>query len=179
MLHSRWQRGFTLIELMVVLAMIGALSVVFLMDIGTTMGKTHSVQHVRDIHALGRAALKLEDALKATANAITGGNMVIQGAFPHGGITQSGNSFTPAIGSALTVSWNQSSATLSMINTAVAQPDCVELLKSIDAAMFSRIVVTQGATTHILTRSNWPITLAVAANNCPNTPSTITFEMKP
>jgi len=177
-LHRPGQRGFTLIELMVVFAMIAALSMVFLMDIGATMGKTHSVQHVRDIHALARASLALEDALKATPNAVTGGNMVIQAAFPHGGITQTGNSFTSAIGTSITVSWNQGGKELSIINTVVPQADCIDVLKSVDASSFTRIVVAAGATSNTLSSGSWPITLATASGACPAADASLTFVLK-
>ena len=172
------QRGFTLLELMVVFALIGALSVAFLMDIGTTMAKSHAIQQVRDIHALGRATLKMEDVLKNTASSVTGGNLVIKGAFPRGGITQTNNSFTSAIGTSITVSWSKAAKELSIANAAVPQGDCVDVLKNVNAAQFRRIVVTAGATTNTLTRANWPITLASAANACPTANSTITFVIR-
>lgn len=172
------ERGFTLLELMVVFALIGAISVAFLMDIGSSMGKTHAMQHIRDIHALSRAALNMESDLKATTDSVVGGELVIKGAFPHGGITQTNNTFTSAVGTSITVSWSKAAKEVSIANAGVPQGDCVELLKHVDVSPFSRIIAAAGATSTTLTRANWPISLTTAASTCPADTSTVTFVMK-
>ena len=172
------QQGFTLLELMVVFALIGAISVAFLMDIGSSMGKTHAVQHIRDIHALSRAALNMESALKATTDSVVGGQLVIKGAFPHGGITQTNNAFAAAVGLSITVSWSKAAKELSIANAGVPKGDCVELLKHIDVSPFSSITAAAGVISTTLTRANWPISLTSAASTCPAAASTITFVMK-
>jgi len=161
-----------------VFALVGAFAVAFMSDIGSAMEKTNVTQHIRDIHSLTRATLHMADALKAINNTVAGGAFVIKGAFPRGEVRQINNTFKPVIGASMQVDWNSARREVSMINSAIAQKYCIEILMHTDVSAFQQISITSGAHHTVLNRLNWPITLAVAAASCTAADATIHWLIK-
>ena len=126
--------GFTLVEVMVYLAIVGLVAVAVLRDSTATMHKVAVDQMVRDISDLSRTIWKLRGVLPAIAVASTGGGKVIDQAFVHNPpVKPAINVYNHPLNGSTTVLSSSATSAVTVSIAGLAFADCSEILLRLDA----------------------------------------------
>ena len=128
--------GFTLVEVMVALALIALITIVFIERSAAYGHAARVTQVVRDIEALSAAAWQIRRSLPYPPG--QDGGKVIDAAFAHDPRTKTAvDSYKHALGDTLRVAYATNSVTIQLFGLSVS--DCTALLQEIDVQDFMRV----------------------------------------
>jgi len=134
----RQSAGFTLIEVMVALALIGLITIAFVERSSAYSHAARVTQVVRDIDALSETGWQMRRVLTGSTNAQLGGR-VIDAAFVHDRHSKTAtNSYTDALGGKLRVDVSNAVgySLLYILVYSLSVGDCTALLEQLDVQDF-------------------------------------------